>query len=260
MAATTSNAKVYWTEKETAQVMTRARELIGARDGLSPTEIMRRAQGILPETRWKTIASASVKRFMGSVLGKEAAQARQMELRREASSAAVTVVGPEQPADEYPPITAPQPADEYPPITAPQPAYDSLTAAITTLKHAITECAITAIVQAVEEASMLIEAGDVAVRVPRKKRQVLVAGMLAVQAQEVQREFGDCFELRFWTKDDSPSVLKSLARTSGVSLCMTDFFPHTLEAILKNESPNYRRVTGGVSSIKQALTELRNGR
>ena len=89
-----------------------------------------------------------------------------------------------------------------------------------------------------------------------RKPRVTVVGLLPGQAALIEKEFGDAVELHFVTSDQTASQkLKGLCRTSAAVLTMTGFISHAAEDLIKANGGNLIRVQGGMSSLRDAITE-----
>ena len=89
-----------------------------------------------------------------------------------------------------------------------------------------------------------------------RKPRVTVVGLLPGQAALIEKEFGDAVELHFVTSDQTASQkLKGLCRTSAAVLTMTGFISHAAEDLIKANGGNLVRVSGGMSSLRDSITE-----
>jgi hypothetical protein len=89
---------------------------------------------------------------------------------------------------------------------------------------------------------------------PDKRKPVVgVVGLLPVQAGEISAEFADVLDLRF-AEGGQTNVLKSMATQCDVVFIHTRHMSHSDEKLLLSRGANIRRVTGGVSNLKDAMT------
>lgn len=88
------------------------------------------------------------------------------------------------------------------------------------------------------------------------KPVVGVVGLLPAQEEILRKEFGDIFTLRFWNDrtGGSNGQLKSLGANCVAVFIHTDHAGHAAEDTLKAVGATIRRVPGGVTSMKDALT------
>jgi hypothetical protein len=91
---------------------------------------------------------------------------------------------------------------------------------------------------------------------PPPKPVVGVVGMLPAQEEILRKEFDDIFTLRFWNDrtGGSNGQLKSLGANCVAVFIHTDHAGHAAEDTLKSVGATIRRVPGGVTSMKDALT------
>jgi hypothetical protein len=93
------------------------------------------------------------------------------------------------------------------------------------------------------------------VKITKEKQPVvLITNLLPVQASEISKDFGRKFNLKFWSPDDGYSTLKSLCYNADKIIGMTDFMDHSTDKLISQINLNsYKRLSGGVSSIKKFL-------
>jgi hypothetical protein len=91
--------------------------------------------------------------------------------------------------------------------------------------------------------------------VPQKKPKVLVVGLLPNQAGIVQSEFYEAFDIRFAESDTPTKRLESMASDCDRVMLMTNFISHSTQDAVKKH-PGFERIQGGVSKVKDRLTEL----
>jgi hypothetical protein len=88
-----------------------------------------------------------------------------------------------------------------------------------------------------------------------KKPKVLVVGLLPNQAGIVQSEFFEAFDIRFAESDTPTKRLESMAHDCDRVMLMTNFISHSTQDAVKKH-PGFERIQGGVSKVKDRLTEL----
>lgn len=85
------------------------------------------------------------------------------------------------------------------------------------------------------------------------KPQVLVVGLLSQQAREIEKNFGELFNLKFWKEEGFPS-LKGMARSSDLVILVVDKITHPIDTMVVDCKPReVRRVNGCTSSVQLEL-------
>ena len=92
---------------------------------------------------------------------------------------------------------------------------------------------------------------------PPTPPRVLIIGLLNAQVDMIRKEFGECFKLTFVGSDETRGHGFD-AQLNGADhvVLMTAFCNHGLERVFKRKDKDLRRVTGGMSSLRTALTDL----
>ena len=85
------------------------------------------------------------------------------------------------------------------------------------------------------------------------KMRIGVVGVLPNQAKILQKEYGDDFDIRFWTKDQSAKQLSSLASNSDYAVVMVGKIGHWAYDTVSKHSSNCVSVSGGISQIRQCI-------
>ena len=88
------------------------------------------------------------------------------------------------------------------------------------------------------------------------KKKLLIAGLLPSQAEKIKKSHGTQFDLRFWRSDESKDHLRSLAKTSDLSVGVTSFIGHPADAMLQANCQLYVRHPGGIKTLKTTLDGL----
>ena len=88
-------------------------------------------------------------------------------------------------------------------------------------------------------------------------RKIAIIGLLAAQKQVIEREFSQAFDIRFYETDDA----KGRAFSDAVSRCeaallMISFINHSIESAVKATGTRIIKAPGGMSSLRDKLTEL----
>jgi hypothetical protein len=93
--------------------------------------------------------------------------------------------------------------------------------------------------------------------VPAKVRlpTVLIAGLLPTQAGYISQEFGHVFDLRFFETDGSLQKLKSMSHVD-YAFSFTSKISHAVEAAMQSKGTPVLRCPGGMTMLRQKLTEL----
>ena len=87
------------------------------------------------------------------------------------------------------------------------------------------------------------------------KLLVTVVGLLPVQANRVQADFGDKVDLKFIRSDTTAQKIAATAESSDYVILMTKFISHEIQSALrKHDGLNY--CNGGISSVGVKLDEL----
>lgn len=87
---------------------------------------------------------------------------------------------------------------------------------------------------------------------PQRAPKVAIIGVTPQQAGILSSEFADTYDLSFWQNDGIPRL-----RSIGIAceLCLvTKFVSHKATEVLTAQGANWRKVTGGIDSIRDALT------
>lgn len=87
--------------------------------------------------------------------------------------------------------------------------------------------------------------------------KVLVVGLLNGQKSMIEQEFSPCFDLRFYTTDDAKGKqFEDALRQCDALLVMIAFINHGIEAQAKRCNVKITRVSGGMTSLRDVLTNL----
>ena len=87
---------------------------------------------------------------------------------------------------------------------------------------------------------------------PKKKPTVLVVGLLDEQVKKIAAEFGEKVNLRFW-KNHNPVKLKKMSEQSDMVFMMSSFLSHSHETTVRDSTDKWKRVFGGLSSLRREL-------
>ena len=86
------------------------------------------------------------------------------------------------------------------------------------------------------------------------KKRILVIGLMPQQAAIINLEYGNKFDIRFEDSSVSPGALKGKADTMDTVLGMVNFMGHDQQDMVRYVK-DYRRVAGGLSSLRDILTK-----
>lgn len=85
------------------------------------------------------------------------------------------------------------------------------------------------------------------------KPQVLIVGLLSQQAREVEKNFGELFNLRFWKEEGFPK-LKGMAKSSDLVILVVDKITHPIDNMVVASKPvEVRRVNGCTGAVQLEL-------
>lgn len=83
-----------------------------------------------------------------------------------------------------------------------------------------------------------------------------VIGLIGGQRDVIKREFGSVFDLRFWTADEIRGIHLSSLQGCKHAMVMIRFINHQTENKVKEANVPYTRVLGGISTLRDRLTEF----
>lgn len=90
-----------------------------------------------------------------------------------------------------------------------------------------------------------------------RKTKVMIVGLKPSQQDVITKEFGRELDLRFVNAGTQlRNRLSELSSRSDFAVAMTDFVGHQDEDVIKSRGGNLVRVSGGVSSLRDALTRI----
>ena len=162
-----------------------------------------------------------------------------------------------------PPITTTAPLPPLPtiPQLSPEPTKDlgrSLDELLRLVGQRIVSTVMEAVREEIEAQLGRLTSELVEQQLPKERPnlpKILILGLLPGQEKMMQREFGDCFNLSFQKKGDGGSSLRAKAQGAAHVLAMTDFISHSMAHTISSH-PNYHRVPGGMTALRDALTNL----
>lgn len=93
---------------------------------------------------------------------------------------------------------------------------------------------------------------------PKKKVRVAVVSLLNSQRALIEREFGSLFDLRIMDSEDQRKGgrLEAVVSSCEYLVALTNFITHSTEASARNAGAKLIRVSGGMTALRNALTDL----
>ena len=90
------------------------------------------------------------------------------------------------------------------------------------------------------------------------RRKVLVVGLLPIQTQETQRDFGRVFDFKFITSNTPSQQIKDASKNADIAIIMTQFVSHSTQAALR-QHPGFEYCNGNSTALKMLLEEKVSG-
>jgi hypothetical protein len=87
-----------------------------------------------------------------------------------------------------------------------------------------------------------------------QKKKVVVVGLLAIQTQETQRDFGRVFNFKFIDANTPSQQIKESARDADIAIIMTKFTSHSTQSVLR-QHPGFTFCNGNSSALKNLLED-----
>lgn len=91
--------------------------------------------------------------------------------------------------------------------------------------------------------------------ISQPKLCVLIVGLLPQQAGMIQTEFGNDLNLKFW-KEGSLGQLRKTAQSADFVLLFTSKISHDATNAVASVNKNMIRVVGGMTTLREKLTEI----
>lgn len=90
------------------------------------------------------------------------------------------------------------------------------------------------------------------------KKKIAIIGLLKRQQQLIRREFGNELDLRFYkpNKIGSSSTIVDMCKQADHVVAMLGFISHANEDSIRRVAKSYIRVPGGMTNLRDKLTEL----
>lgn len=83
-------------------------------------------------------------------------------------------------------------------------------------------------------------------------KKVLIIGLLPKQANEIDRSFNDVLDIKFLSGANQAQI-KNAAAGADAIFAHTDHMNHSAEAAARSTAKKYIRVSGGLTSLKDAI-------
>lgn len=109
--------------------------------------------------------------------------------------------------------------------------------------------------------AMLSPTGSAPAHVEQRpqRRKVVVVGLLPIQTQETQRDFGRVFDFKFISSSNTPSQqIRDAAKNADIAIIMTQFVSHSTQAALRAH-PGFTYCNGNSTALKHLLEEMVSG-
>lgn len=90
-----------------------------------------------------------------------------------------------------------------------------------------------------------------------KRMRIAIVGLLNNQRALIEREFGEAFDIRFFQSDDAKGrSFTDALQHCEMTLAMTAFINHGIDATVKAAGGKLVRIGGGMSSLRERLTAI----
>ena len=89
-----------------------------------------------------------------------------------------------------------------------------------------------------------------------KKSKLCIVGLWASQKREIEREYKDCFDLRFVGPDEAPGKLRDAAKHVDEVVVMADKISHKHTDAISTVRDSMVLIHGGLTSLRDKLTEI----
>lgn len=89
---------------------------------------------------------------------------------------------------------------------------------------------------------------------PQAKKKVIVVGLLPVQANEVQKEFGRVFDMKFVGTNVPSQQIRDSAKNADIAICMTKFVSHSTQNTLRGHA-GFNFCNGNTTALRIMLQE-----
>lgn len=86
--------------------------------------------------------------------------------------------------------------------------------------------------------------------------KILIAGLIPIQMEEIKKEFGDVFNLRFWQQDSSYKQLRNSSKGVDKIIVNNSFVSHQVTNIANASGVDVIQFSGGVSGLKEMMMNL----
>ena len=274
-AAPAARPKVFWTKEEQDILLKRSAELIFKAERGSPLQALLAAQEALPEIRrrpnLKQVGGAKMPWFTPG-LQKELTKLKQ-KADKEAQAAAQAAAAPVEPVAAPTHLNgnghahaAVEPVQHHVATEIGQAFLNLRAMLVDELASVFVEAALKAI-GSTQFGEQQVALQDAVNGAPRRivfkrpngavrKPGILIAGIKDSQRNEIIRDYGQHFDLRFISIDQSKDQLRSMAEGAETTIAMTDHLSHSHVDIVKARSPNPIYSPGGLTQLRETLAGL----
>lgn len=87
------------------------------------------------------------------------------------------------------------------------------------------------------------------------KPRILVVGLLPAQKHLIQQEFSSYLDIRFAESNTIHKLLRQKMQGCEHTFLMTNFVGHSMDGVIANSGSSYQRVSGGMSALRDAITD-----
>lgn len=275
-AAPAATRRVFWKPHEQDIIVKRSAELIFKGERGSPLQAMMAAQEVLPEDRRRPnlqqVGAAKMPWFHPA-LQKELAKLKQKaeKAEKEAQAAAQAAAAPVEPVAAPTHLNgnahaAVEPVQHHVATEIGQAFLNLRAMLVDELASVFVEAALKAI-GSTQFGEQQVALQDAVNGAPRRivfkrpngavrKPGILIAGIKDSQRNEIIRDYGQHFDLRFISIDQSKDQLRSMAEGAETTIAMTDHLSHSHVDIVKARSPNPIYSPGGLTQLRETLAGL----
>jgi len=89
---------------------------------------------------------------------------------------------------------------------------------------------------------------------PDTRKKVIVVGLLPVQTNEVQKEFGAFYDLRFFHSNTPVPQIRESMKKVDFAVMMTNFVSHSTQTAMRSH-PGFIYCNGNSTALKMKLRE-----
>lgn len=272
--------RIHWTAREKEELLARCQAILNSAPGTPMKEVVSRAQEEFPSARRRTPYPPLLSWVRA-------------ELRSRAAAAAVPRAEPEpsngSPSDGAPATAMPEamagrgeihanasPPGDEPVATSNEPPGAAagragsfvemgIAAGVEILvgilahprvREAVQDLLAAAPARAAAPPSAASEPLPIAARPGHAELPILIVGVTATQAVELERAYRGTIKLLFWTVEQSPDDLRELVGRAGMVIAIVSAISQAVDSSLSRMAANYVRHTSGLSGLRARLATL----